>query len=231
VILYSEDFRKFVFERFQEKTFIANNTLNLTTYNICPEKNKHIIKAKYGIYSTKNIICMGRIQQRKRIDDLVKAFRMLDMKGVGLILAGPDSDGILRNVNDENIFKIGGVYGQDSLDLLAVSDVYCIPGAIGLSIVDAFYCGLPVVTENVTHGPEIMYLKNGVNGFIVPKGDITELVAKLKLLLTNDSLRESFSQAAKKEIYTNGHIDRMCEGFLAALTKAAPIVQTKNTLI
>ena len=32
-------------------------------------------------------------------------------------------------------------------------DVYCIPGAIGLSIVDAQFCGLPVVTEDVDHGP------------------------------------------------------------------------------
>jgi glycosyltransferase involved in cell wall biosynthesis len=98
--------------------------------------------------------------------------------------------------------------------------VYCLPGAIGLSIVDAFYCGLPVVTENVVHGPEIMYLKDGVNGFITPVGDIPQLTAMLKMLLTDDVLRRRFSLAAKSEIMTNGHIDRMCEGFRDALNFA-----------
>jgi glycosyltransferase involved in cell wall biosynthesis len=62
-----------------------------------------------------------------------------------------------------------------------------------------------------------MYLKDGVNGFIIPEGDIEQLTEKLKILLTNDALREKFSQAARNEIITNGHIDRMCEGFVNAL--------------
>jgi glycosyltransferase involved in cell wall biosynthesis len=160
---------------------------------------------------------MGRMQQRKRIDDLFHAFQMLNMEDVGLILAGPDTEGILKNIEGNNVFKVGAVYGDEELDLLCASDVYCLPGAIGLGIVDAFYCRLPVVTENVMHGPEIMYLKNNVNGFIVPEGDINQLAAKLKMLLTDDTLREKFSQAAQMEIITNGHIDRMCEGFVNAL--------------
>ena len=91
------------------------------------------------------------------------------------------------------------------------------PGAVGLSIVDAFYCGLPVVTEEGEESPEIMYLKDGVNGFIVPNGDIQQLAAKLQLLLEDDALRAQFSLAAKNEIMTNGHIDNMCKGFRDAL--------------
>jgi glycosyltransferase involved in cell wall biosynthesis len=215
VILYSENLRRYVYKCFQSKTFVANNTLNITTYNRTHKKGT--VKEKYEIDTSKNIICMGRMQRRKRIDDLLQAFRELDMGDVGLILAGPDSEGVLKNIEGKNIFKVGAVYGEDSLDLLSISDVYCLPGAIGLSIVDAFYCGLPVITENVVHGPEIMYLKDGINGFIVPKGDITQLAAKLKMLLMDDVLREEFSQAARNEIMTNGHIDRMCEGFRAAL--------------
>jgi glycosyltransferase involved in cell wall biosynthesis len=216
VILYAESLRPYLWHRFQSKTFIANNTLNLTQYTPFCGINDNV-KSTYGIRTSKNIICMGRIQRRKRVDDLVQAFRMLDMKEVGLILAGPDNEGILKDIEGGNIFKLGPVYGAEALALLSVSDVYCIPGAIGLSIVDAFYCGLPVVTENVIHGPEIMYLKDGINGFMIPKGDIMQLAAKLKMLLTDDALRERFSQAARNEIITSGHIDRMSEGFKSAL--------------
>jgi glycosyltransferase involved in cell wall biosynthesis len=216
VILYAEHLGRYVWSRFQAKTFVANNTLNLTTYKFL-RRPKEEVKYKYGIFTNKNIVCMGRMQRRKRIDDLIQAFRMLDMEDVGLILAGPDSEGILKRIEGRNIFKLGPVYGEESLDLLSASDVYCLPGAIGLSIVDAFYCGLPVLTENVLHGPEIMYLKDGINGFMIPKGDIPQLAVKLKVLLTDDALRERFSQAAKHEIMTSGHIDRMCEGFRNAL--------------
>jgi len=216
VILYAEHLRKYVCNCFQSKTFVANNTLNLITYKPL-HLRKEKVKSKYGIFTRKNIIYLGRMQRRRRIDDLVQAFRMLNIEEAGLILAGPDSEGILNNIESKNIFKLGPIYGEESLDLLSASDVYCLPGSIGLSIVDAFYCGLPVVTENVIHGPEIMYLKDGINGFMIPKGDITQLAAKLKILLTDDALREKFSQAAKNEIMTSGHIDRMCEGFRNAL--------------
>ena len=216
IILYAENLRKYICNRFQPKTFVANNTLNLTTYK--PFRLlKEEVKGKYGIFTSKNIICMGRMQRRKRVDDLIQAFHLLNIDEVGLILAGPDSEGILGNIEGGNIFKLGPVYGEEGIDLLSVSDVYCLPGSIGLSIVDALYCGLPVVTENVIHGPEIMYLKDGINGFMIPKGDITQLAAKLKILLTDDPLREKFSQAAKNEILRSGHIDRMCEGFRNAL--------------
>jgi glycosyltransferase involved in cell wall biosynthesis len=216
VIIYAEHLRKYVCNCFQSKTFVANNTLNLTTYKQFSRSNE-TLKSKYGISTGTNIICMGRMDRRKRIDDLIEAFRILNMPEVGLILVGPDSEGNLKNIAGRNIFKLGPVYGEESLDLLSVSDVYCLPGSIGLSIIDAFYCGLPVVTERVFHGPEIMYLKDGINGFMVPKGDIEQLTAKLKMLLLDDALRKRFSQAAKNEIMTSGNIDRMCEGFLNAL--------------
>ena len=216
VILYAEQLRKYVFNCFQSKTFIANNTLNLAEYQPL-SLSKEDVKRKYGIFTRKNIIHMGRMQRRKFLDHLIQAFRILDIKEAGLILVGPDNEGILKNVEGGNIYKLGPVYGQESLYLLSASDVYCMPGSIGLSIVDAFFCGLPVVTEDVIHGPEIVYLKDGINGFIIPKGDIPLLAAKLRMLLTNDALRERFSRAARNEIMTSGHIDRMCEGFRNAL--------------
>jgi glycosyltransferase involved in cell wall biosynthesis len=216
IILYAEHLRKYVFKQFQSKTFVANNTLNLIAYEPFRRLNEDI-KSKYGIHTSKNIIFMGRMQQRKRVNDLVQAFRMLNMEETGLILVGPDSEGILKNIEDKKVYKLGAIYGEESLSLLSASDVFCMPGSIGLSIVDAFYCGLPVVTEDVIHGPEIMYLKDGINGFMIPKGNITQLAAKLKMLLTDDALKQRFSQAAKNEIMSTGHIDRLCEGFKNAL--------------
>lgn len=51
----------------------------------------------------------------------------------------------------------------------------------------------------------------------MPKGDVSALAEKIKYLLDNDALRRKFSQKAIEIINTEGHIDRLCEGFLGAL--------------
>jgi len=139
---------------------------------------------------------------------------------IGLILMGPDSDGILSQIHGNNIYKVGPIYGAKKLDLISAADVYCLPGAVGLGIVDAFYCGLPLVTEEGDESAEIMYLRDGENGFIVPRGNVGEMAQKLLLLLDNDELRLRFSRTARREIAENGNIDRLCAGFKAALCYA-----------
>lgn len=217
IILYAEHMRKYLLERHHKKSFVANNTLNLTEY--CPRSDRAAVFAKHGIHTAKNIIFVGRIQARKRIHDLLAAFGRLALDDCGLIIIGPDDEGILKQaaMSQPCIFWLGPLYGSDVLDLLTCADVYCIPGAIGLSIVDAMFCGLPVVTEQVAHGPEIMYLHDGENGFIVPKGDVAALADKLSLLLTNGQLKQQFSDRARQEIATKGHINELCRGVLEGL--------------
>jgi len=217
IILYAEHLKKYVPESFHKKVFIANNTLFLSYAGLAPGVTREGVLAAYGIHTKKNIICVGRMQKRKRVDQLAKALAYMNRPDIGLILVGPDTDGILANISGDNIFKLGPLYEDKKFDLLSSADVYCLPGAVGLSIVDAFHCALPFVTEEGDESAEIMYLKNGVNGFIVPRGDIPALSDKLRLLLDDDEIRGRFSAAAKREITENGSIAKFCSGFSAAL--------------
>ena len=219
IILYAEHLRKYVASRFQHKIFIANNTLALT-YPGLPSGGRDKVLRAYNIRTQKNIICMGRFQKRKRIDQLVAAVRLMNRPDVGLILVGPDNEQVLENINAPNIYKLGPIYGDQRFDLLSAADVYCLPGAVGLSIVDAFHCGLPFVTEEGDESAEIGYLKNGENGFAVPRGDVRELANRLRLLIDDDELRARFSAAARKEAANNANIELMCEGFERALRYA-----------
>lgn len=215
IVLYSEQLRGHLLRRHRHKAFVANNTLNLSSYAM-PALDRRATLARHGITTRLNIIFVGRIQPRKRLEDLVSAFVMLNEAECGLIVVGPDDEGILESVAQgiPRVYALGSLYGNDVLDLLRSADVYCIPGAIGLSIVDAMYCGLPVVTEDVLHGPEIMYLRDGENGFMVPRGDIRALASRLSLLLADDGLRVRMSARARHEIATRGHIDELCKGVL-----------------
>jgi len=220
IILYAEHLRKYVPHFFDKKIFIANNTLHIDYSGPQPGITKQSILGQYRITTPKNIICMGRMQKRKRLDILVAAHIHLNRPDIGLILVGPDPEGVLDEIEGDNIYKLGPIYGDKKFDLLSAADVYCLPGAVGLSIIDAFHCGLPVVTEDGDESAEIMYLKDGINGFVVQKGNVHEMAQKLLLIIDNDEIRQQFSEAAKKEIEENGNIEKMCTGFRDALNYA-----------
>jgi len=196
IILYAEHLKKYVARRFHRKTFIANNTLALTYPGLQPGTKDKVLDS-FNIRTRKNIICMGRFQKRKRVDRLVAAVQLMNRPDVGLILVGPDTEGVLENVDGPNIYKLGPIYDDQRFDLLSAADVYCLPGAVGLSIVDAFHCGLPLVTEAGDESAEVAYLRHGENGFIVPRGDVNELARSLQHLLDDDDLRARFSDAAR----------------------------------
>lgn len=220
IILYAEHLKKYVPSHFHKKIFIANNTLHMDYAGLPPGVTRENILAKYGIKTKKNIICMGRMQKRKRIEILVEALAYVNRPDIGLILVGPDAEGVLDKIEGNNIYKLGPIYGDSKFDLLSAADVYCLPGAVGLSIIDAFHCGLPFVTEDGDESAEIIYLKDGVNGFVVQRGNMQEMIQKLLLLIDNDDLRQQFSNAAKKEIAENGSMEKMCSGFRDALNYA-----------
>jgi glycosyltransferase involved in cell wall biosynthesis len=220
LVLYAEHLTKFVPRRFHKKTFVANNTLFLSYPGLPAGTTRESVLTSYGIKTRKNIICVGRMQKRKRIDHLAAALSHMNRPDIGLILVGPDQEGVLDGIQGNHIHKLGPLYEKAKFDLLSSADVFCLPGAVGLSIVDAFHCGLPFVTEEGDESAEIMYLKNGVNGFVVPNGDVLEMSRKLQLLLDDEGLRGSFSEAARREIRENGSMDKFCSGFRDALTFA-----------
>jgi len=98
-----------------------------------------------------------------------------------------------------------------------MADVCVIPGHVGLSVNQAFYFGLPVVTEEGKHPPEIAYLKPNRNGFIVPENDLAQLKEKIVYLLENDTVRGEFSRAAREDILREASTEGMFQGFLKSV--------------
>lgn len=77
----------------------------------------------------------------------------------------------------------GARFGKDKAAYLSIAKLMLNPGALGLSILDAFVCCLPLVTMDCRiHGPEIAYLKNGYNG-VITSDSLTAYVEKCLHLL------------------------------------------------
>ena len=127
----------------------------------------------------------------------------------------------------DNIRYLGTIYDDVSInEIFKMSDVFCIPGTNGLGINQAIYWGLPCVTMNVLHSPEIIYLKNNKNGYIVENED--ELSEKLLLLLEDNALRNKFLEYSKKITTTEADISIMYKGFLNAIKSVKETGNNEN---
>jgi glycosyltransferase involved in cell wall biosynthesis len=71
-----------------------------------------------------------------------------------------------------------------------------------------------IVTERVGAGGDLV--KDGLNGFIYPSGDIEALAGKLKLLLQDRQLRERMGKASSEMISSWG-FDQDLDGLFDCL--------------
>jgi glycosyltransferase involved in cell wall biosynthesis len=149
IILYSPAEKSKIWKRFQPKITCANNTLDIE--NIKIHGSKEQIKARYNITSPRIILTTGRLHSRKKIEILSDIFiqNYKNSPDVGWVLVGPDlSDEVYRVIKGiKNIYNLGPIYDKTKMaEVFSIADIYCVPGALGLGIVEAFYWGLPVVT-------------------------------------------------------------------------------------
>jgi len=218
IILYSNNEQKHIKYLPRDKIFIAPNSLNDKYFPKIPE-SKEALKKYKNLTDYKIVLFVSRISPIKRLTDLVAASNLLN-DNIKIIIIGPGlEDSLLTQIKtNPKIEYWGTIY--DSLTInkaFKMSDLFCIPGMIGLSINQALYWGLPTITEDVKHSPEITYLKNGENGFIVPKGDILQLADRINHILSADEILLEFSEKSKSIIQSEANIEKMFDGFLAAV--------------
>ena len=227
LILYSTACKDFIHPRFHSKVFVANNTLNFESFPRVAE-SKEEIKRELGIPFAKTVLFMGNMaadQGRKRVDHLVEIFRNLTREDVGLVLAGPGMrPDLQRRLNPRNTRYFGNL--QDPEDrqisrLCKMADLCAIPGHVGLGLNQAFYWGLPVITEEGHHPPEIAYLKPGRNGFIVPSGALGAFEERMLEVLDHDELRARLSRNAAVDIRQEASPEVMFQGFHQCVERIA----------
>jgi len=223
VVLYSDRQRAVIKPRNRHKVFVANNTVNFEDY---PEvrATRDEIKAEFGIPFPKVALfagTMGVDGDRKKVDHLLEIFRDLPRDDVGLVLVGGGMSAERRaRLNPANTRYLGQVHDERNLQiskLFRAADVFVAPGHLGLALNQAFYWGLPVVTEAGHHPPEIQYLKSGRNGFMVAEDDLADFKAKMLLLLDDEELRREFSRHAREDILREASIEGMFQSFHQAV--------------
>jgi glycosyltransferase involved in cell wall biosynthesis len=216
IILYSSQEVEYIKMKNRHKISIANNTLNYEDFPDIKE-SKEEIKTEFGIPFEKVVLFVGRMREVKKVDHVIAVFHSIKNENVGLVIVGDDMhQNISEKINKRNTIYLGEIYDPEHVKiskLFKMADIFCIPGDVGLGLNQAFYWGLPVITEDGYQPPEIHYLINGRNGFIVPQDDLIKLKEKIMYLLENDKIRQKFSEDARYDILRNASINNMFMGF------------------
>ena len=225
LILYSPKEINFIMKKNRNKVSVANNTINFSDFPEVTESPEEI-KKSLGINYRKIVLFVGRMGiggERKKVDHLIKIFGEIDNPDYGLIIVGSGlSDSLKACINPKNTIYLGEIHDPEQVmisRIFKMSDLFVIPGHIGLGINQANFWGLPVITEEGKQPPEIQYLIDGVNGYIVKENDIVSLKEKMISLLENDNLRLKFSDESRKNIMKNGSTESMFGGFLESVKK------------
>jgi glycosyltransferase involved in cell wall biosynthesis len=197
-------------------------------------------RKEHGIQMGPVVLFVSRLQPANRVDLLVRATALLaqeipDLKTV-IIGNGPAEKERLETLAAEvgaarSIIFQEGVYDELKLTpWLLSADVFCYPENVGLSLIHAFWNGLPVVTSDNLgiQNPEVVALEHGTNGLTYEHGSVASLVDALRQIVTNEALRKSMSQAARRTVEERFTIPRMVDGLEAAIRYANRVVVTAN---
>lgn len=216
ILLYSPNELRYVKKKNHKKTFIAYNTLNFSDINKDDTNGLEYVKIRYKIKENNLLAFIGRIKEIKALDILLDY--PIDIEDVAVIIVGPGiSQKQLEKVEKlDNYYYLGPIYESLKINEIFNSiKIFCTPGHIGLALNEAFFWGVPVIVLNRKHAPEIYYLEDKVNGYIVNTPE--EIKEKIRFLLENKDIYDEMSKKCVETINTKGNINNMFGGFMKAI--------------
>ena len=175
-----------------------------------------------GEREMKKILYLGRLDNSKGLSDMIEASRMLKDQGFrfGFVCygAGPEKENFQRAmkrvIGDD--FYYGGVVGGKEKDLvLTTADILLMPSrfeGLPLSLLEAMAAGcVPIVSDR---GAIPTVVVDGRNGFLVEPGDLTQIVGKVKFLLSEGEtgwyeLRRNAQQTIRERFDIGTYVDKL----------------------
>ncbi|MEL7498521.1 MAG: glycosyltransferase [Planctomycetota bacterium] len=200
-----------------EKIFVCNNTLDVTNHGLDQTTKKT------------DFLYVGRLQSRKRIDELMVAFQTLAASfpeirltiiGEGDIRSELESRSAELGIAERTEFT-GKIFDNEILKTyFAKAIAYVSPGPVGLGVVHSFAFGTPVITDaTIVHGPESNYLRHQENALLF-QASVSELMAAMRSLLVDPALMEQLALNAYQTFVDECDMRHSVAAFVQAVQHA-----------
>ncbi len=168
----------------EDKITILHNSREVSfNYN---KKKMEEIKNKYSLKNKKVILFIGRIKKSKKIDLLLEAIKRLDESYACLVVGDGDYLPYLKNKykKNKNIKFVGEVI-EGNENYFKLSDIFVLPGPGGLSLNEAVYHGLPIISSYGDGSAEDLVI-NDYNGFLIRDVTSEKLTEKIRYIFENN---------------------------------------------
>ncbi|MBU0546672.1 glycosyltransferase family 4 protein [Patescibacteria group bacterium] len=190
------------FDNFTGPKQVIPNGIDLERFN---SKNPGINKF---LDNKINLLFLNRIEERKGLIYLLKAFKILnkEFSNLRLIIVG---EGDLRNecenfVKDNKLSEVC-FEGQQRSDIIpsyyATADIYVAPSifgeSFGIVLLEAMATGKPIVAFANKGYKGVLTGKKG--GILVPPKDYEAMAKELRILIKNEDLRKEMGEWGIKE--------------------------------
>ena len=202
-------------------------TIRLVDSVVVPSEYLVRVFASYGLKATAiyNLIDTSKFRFRERsplrpvflsnrnleshygVDRVLRAFALIqkELPEASLTIAGDGSQAkalrtLAQELNLQNEMFTGQVAPFAIADVYDANDIFLNGSEIDnqpLSILEAFSCGLPVVTTDAGGIPDIV--EDGRTGMVVPRGDYAEMARRAITLLNDPALTKRIVEQARQE--------------------------------
>ena len=192
-----------------EKIFVAHNSVSpAPTFNIKPST----------LNLQPNILFVGRLQSRKRVDYLLRACAEMESRPRLVIVGdGPERaalESLARDVYPAAEFA-GAKHGAEIKPYFAEADLFVLPGTGGLAVQEAMSYGLPVIVAK-GDGTQDDLVREG-NGWQIQPEDYGALVSTMKNALSDMARLRKMGQESFRIVSEEINIEKMADVFVDAL--------------
>lgn len=187
-------------KRYEDKLSIIPMGVNIKDY-------------KNNFRFNKNILFLGRLADKKGVEYLLEAIKLLKNKEVKVLIAG---DGPLRKKLEEfvklnkihdQVKFLGYVTGKEKINLIKSCGIFIIPSIVtsygdreGLpvSLLEAMAASKTIIATNVGGIKEI--IKNNYNGLLIKQKSPEDIVNAINKLFKNKNLAKRIALNARKTV-------------------------------
>ena len=201
--IYSRYDRFVVLTNGDKETWECSNSIVIPNFH-----NFEVLKALPKRQVSHQVIMLARLMPQKRIDlmidvwaRLAKDFPEWQVKVLGEGMLRPQLEAKIRMLGLHESFLMPGEV-MDVTSELQASDILCLTSeyeGFGIVLIEAMAKGLPVIAFEYVGVHDI--INDGVDGFVVPFGDVDAYVQKLKQLMTDKDLYERLSTSALSSVH------------------------------
>lgn len=217
-----EKFDRIVFLTEEQKNDVEKRFGKFNSYTVIPHAAMPEKSPEYDMtsdhYNPYLAVTLARYSSQKRIDEAIRAFQYVvkeiptaeyHIYGFGPLFENLNK--LIEKLNLVNNVKLKGfandasyIYKTAACSLLT-SDYE----GFGLVLTESLALGTPVIAYDIKYGPKDI-IRNGVDGFLVPRGEIVEMADKIIKIMKNKELREKLSNNAAdvlERFSMSGYVD------------------------